>query len=131
MNKNIKIAKELLKLAKELKAGYPRFELVCKNSLFILQMEMNVSDFNSNNTTLKSFMDDMNYAVNVHFNNLVEKFKLDCSVIYPHIELYYEEHKIYFEGEHLIIYNKGNFQEKQQDDELEKICRRNGIKFVK
>ena len=131
MNKNVKIAKELMKLAKELKAGYPQFELTCKNSLFTLKMKMDVSDFNSNNTTLKSFMHDMNYAVNVHFNDLIEKFKLDCSVVYPYIELYFEEHKFRFEGTKLIIYNKGNLQDIQQDDELEKICRKNGIKFVK
>ena len=102
MNKNVKIAKELMKLAKELKASYPQFELTCKNSLFTLKMKMDLSDFNGNNTTLKSFMHDMNYAVNVQFNDLVERFKLDCSVIYPYIELYFKEHKIYFEGTKLV-----------------------------
>jgi hypothetical protein len=120
-----------MKLAKELKAGYPQFELTCKNSLFTLEMKMDLSDFNGNSNTFKSFMRDMNYVVNDIFNNLIEKFKLDCSVVYPYIELYFKEHRINFEGTKLIIYNKGNLQDIQQDDELEKICRKNGIKFVK
>lgn len=132
MKQNVIIAKELVKIAKELQANtFTEYKFSCnENALFNYRIEFDLNNcILGGATTVNGLIKTINYMEKM-FQNSFKKILDELKISYPYIEVYFDEPKVKFENENLVMFNKGHLHGEPLFDVLKEICNKNGIQIL-
>ncbi len=125
MKENIKLAKELVKVAKTLVASSTF--LYCNNSLFTVVVQ-------SDEAILNGEVDNCTDGLKIMTSNLKNKVKkfieLMKKVGYRNVELYDKPAEIIFKNGNFYIGCAGNLHDSQDNDAIKKCCKEAQLNFV-
>lgn len=80
-------------------------------------------------TTVNGFIKTINH-IKTSFDNAFQKFLTDLKKSYPYAEIYFDEPRLMFENNNMIIFYKGHLHGEPSFEILKDICNRNGITMI-
>lgn len=125
MKENIKLAKELVKVAKQLFASSAT--LYCKNSLFTVVIQDSTSRFDG---YMDDCIDDMKSMASTIKNRAYKFVEAMDEMGYKNVELYRKPAEIWFKNNNVYIAYGGNLHDSQDNEVIRKCCEKAKLNFV-